>query len=1064
MAAPWGNQGQPWLHTAANGADEDRQLLDSLNNLSLSTPPSNSSTTPPTAAQSSRLSRLATSPNSNANYNSATSTTPSASPIARLPSRSPVNQTISNGLSSQSRSATPTLLRKASLTSLRSSSGTTPSRAPSRRASYNLLSSSAPKLPLNSYSQMDDFKERPVPTAASVAKDYMEKELGLLHTNSAQSRNAETMVVIHDSCYGHRFSRPKALKRDLVDIVERPERILACILGVSMAYVRLGSRHCDGKHPIHPDLDPLSLPSVPFSIRKTNRTLALNSETVTNVHGADWIEELTTMCNSVLSNLFLPSPKTEVSRLDMNRGPGAEKPAEFNEGDLYLNEESRKSFEAALGAVCEAVDEVCSSSPCKRAFVVVRPPGHHCSASRPSGFCWVNNVHVGIMHGIMNHGLTHAAIIDFDLHHGDGSQAIAMAHGARFHNRGAGLHKNAPAWQKTTIGYFSMHDINSYPCEDGDIDKIANASVCVSEKQSLSIWNVHLDNFGDDKEFWTLYQNKYSVLLGKAYRYLLSETERCRASGIEPKAAIFISAGFDASEFENHAMQRHAVKVPTEFYGRITQDVVRMASDPEISVEGRVISVLEGGYSDRALYSGVLSHLGGLADHHEFELPEEAISGGLTYEVATRFGKLGRRNTLTGEDKRKFSYDPRWWTSSELDLMDATMNDAPSQGPVKKVRAFTPGNYSSPTQASTAKAVDPTKVRRSFPGFSSSPQWSISRPPTPPPPDVPWNAAACELTKLLVPNDRPVRSYSFRELKEFGARAKRALQPEAEQSVTDGNGNPVPGAAPEPAPIRKSMRTRKLPRPSYQETEEPKTRRKTVAGHAVLATENARARGTQTQSGSGLGHQPTSNEEPSAILRPTTSQSVRPNPTLEAKKMRPAKKATHAKSQATTLPTTTEPPVSRTQESTQGTKSSDDGIEGLITDVKRIKINVLTKEMREARQKKEKAMAEARDPRTMKEENKGLEEATTTPPITAQGIQEEAPVPQPFITNPQPPPMAGLASTPAAAIPTISTPVDAVPQQYPPAPSAPSANVSPNRRGGHHFTSTSNIPFSPQSR
>ena len=125
-------------------------------------------------------------------------------------------------------------------------------------------------------------------------------------------------------------------------------------------------------------------------------------------------------------------------------------------------------FESSLGAVCDAVDAVFNEGGPKRAFVAVRPPGHHCSASYPSGFCWINNVHVGIMHAILGHGLTHAAIIDIDLHHGDGSQQIAWQH----NSRGVGLNKNSAYWKKTSIGYFSLHDINSYPCEMGDEEKV----------------------------------------------------------------------------------------------------------------------------------------------------------------------------------------------------------------------------------------------------------------------------------------------------------------------------------------------------------------------------------------------------------------------------------------------------------------------------------------------------------------------------------------------------------------------------------------------------------------
>ncbi|KAI1775080.1 Arginase/deacetylase [Hypoxylon cercidicola] len=1070
MATPGRERAQPWLQNATNRSDEDRELLNSLNKLSLSTSPSNSAAVP-AVTNSPRLTRLATSPNSNAYSNPRTGRTPSASPSTRAPSRSPVHRASMNNLNSQSRSATPTLLRKTSMNSLHSSSGITPSRAPSRRASYNhLLSPAASKSPLNGFPQnMEEFKEKPVPTAAAVANTYMEKELELLHPNSTQSRNAETMVVLHDSCYGHRFSRPQTTKRDLGYIVERPERIQACALGVAIAYIRLGERHCDGKYPIHPELDPFSLPSVPFRIHKTNRKLPLGSATVANVHGGKWMEELKIMCNAAESKLF--QSKNELSRPDMNRGPSAEPPKELHAGDLYLCEESLDAFEGALGAVCEAVDEVFSDSPCKRAFVVVRPPGHHCSASYPSGFCWLNNVHVGIMHGFMNHGLTHAAIIDFDLHHGDGSQAIALAHNSRTYARGRGLPKNAPAWQKTTIGYFSMHDINSFPCEDGDLRKVSNASVCISERQLLSVWNVHLDNWNSDVEFWKLYQSKYSILLDKARSYLRSETERYRAAGQAPKAAIFLSAGFDASEWEADSMQRHAVKVPTDFYARITRDVVKMASEEGLSVEGRVISALEGGYSDRALYSGVLSHLGGLAGGDDSVTPKEGISGGLAYEMASRIGSLSRRNTLT-ESEMKFPYDPSWWSASELDRLDATM-DPPSQEPAKKPRNFTPGNYSSPTQASSAKAIDPTKVRRSVSGYSS--QWSISRPPTPPPPDVPWNTAAHELSKLLIPRDRQVNSYNHLELKEMGAKAKRARQSEVEQSAVDDSVGPIPAAVPAPPPIRKSQRERKPV--SYQENEETKTRRRTVAGHSVLATENARARGVPTQNGSRLGQQPssaatfTTNGDPSAIPRPSTSQSIRPKsslntrrqaPTgLDSKKIRPPKRVMNGQAQGATLPAKPEPLVSTSRKSTQTSTDPVGDMEGITSSMKRIKINVLTKEKKEAKQveaaRKSDEKKDIQGTYTLPTATGSVQAAIPAPPLDATQINGRSLA----ITESQKPMPFELAPTPAVQIPIISTPVEVNSPYHRPVSSA-SVNTSPGRQGGHNFTPTSNIPFAPQ--
>ncbi|RYP26271.1 hypothetical protein DL767_008121 [Monosporascus sp. MG133] len=677
--------------------------------------------------------------------------------------RSPISRTSSINIDSRSRSATPNLMRKSSTTSLRSVAGT--ARPPSRRTSTSNLRSSTGKP-----SNFPIIVEKPAPTVAAVASEYFKRELDTLHAGLS-TRPTETVVILHDACYGHRFSRPRSSKGLLSTIVERPERIQASILGVSTAYVRLGERHSEGNVPIHPSLDPTTLPSIPFLILKTERKLHLDASAVTNVHGTKWMEELKMMCESAEAKLATSG--SELRRPDINRGSDAEAPQKLHEGDLYLCPESQSAFEGALGAVCEAVDIVFSPSPQKRAFVAVRPPGHHCSASHPSGFCWVNNVQVGIMHGVLTHGLTHAAIIDFDLHHGDGSQAIAWAHNKR------GLAKNAAAWKKTSIGYFSLHDINSYPCEYGDEEKVKNASLCIDNAHGQNIWNVHLQEWKTEVEFWDLYQSKYSILLEKARNYLRLQTERFQASGQVPRAAIFLSAGFDASEWEGVGMQRHKVNVPTEFYARITRDVVKLAAEEGLGVDGRVISVLEGGYSDRALYSGVLSHLGGLAGNEPI-FTREDVNGGLGHEMGNRMRSLSqedsRRSTLSGVDSlpkfTAFPYDPSWWSASELDQLDAYTAPTPLK-PIK-IRDGPAPTYSSPTRASEAKLTEMAKVRRSLSGYNGS---NGGRPMeiraiTPPPPDVPWPAAAHELSNLLIPSDRQISSYKHEELNPEATKVK----------------------------------------------------------------------------------------------------------------------------------------------------------------------------------------------------------------------------------------------------------------------------------------------------
>ncbi|KAF8846841.1 Arginase/deacetylase [Acephala macrosclerotiorum] len=694
----------------------------------------------------------------------------SASPNGRLPSRSPLHRSPSS-MSQRSRSSTPTLLRKASLNSLHGVGGVTPPRRASS-AQFQNASTMVGRSPL---SEIEDLIPAPPRhTAESIANNHFKAELDI-HEKESEGRNANTIVILHDSCYGHRYSRPRTSKASLGTIVERPERIHASILGLSVAYVRLGERHAEGQFPLHPNNDPASIPTIPFRIRKTTRRLALASQAVTNVHGTKWMEELKIMCDNAESRLAMSGK--ELLRPEMVRSPDQEV-AKLHEGDLYLCAESLDAMEGALGAVCEGVDAVFQGATTgkgpHRTFVAIRPPGHHCSASYPSGFCWLNNVHVGISHAALTHGLTHAAIIDFDLHHGDGSQAIAWDNNRRANSAA----KNAAQWKKTSIGYFSLHDINSYPCEIGDEEKVKNASLCIENAHGQSIWNVHLQPWKSELEFWQLYETKYSVLLEKTRNYLRAQTDRLRLmpNGPKPKGAIFLSAGFDASEWESSGMQRHKVNVPTEFYARLTRDVVKLAAEEGTACDGRIISVLEGGYSDRALCTGVLSHLSGMSAGDPIIIKKELSPNGLGYEMGQKIntfeGVLAKEDMTVGTQ----TYDPLWWSVPKLEQLDALIRPKPLVEPKKPKDTITP-TFSSPTQSFIAKVTSPEARRTvSRMGMSNGSPKTVSRAPSPPPPEVDWTVAAHELSKLLIPTDRQTMSCKPEDLSAEATRARRDRQ------------------------------------------------------------------------------------------------------------------------------------------------------------------------------------------------------------------------------------------------------------------------------------------------
>lgn len=539
----------------------------------------------------------------------------------------------------------------------------------------------------------------PPPTASSIAEEHFTKELEL--HQSAENTNVNTVVILHDACYGHRYSRPKTSKSTLSMIVERPERIHAGVLGITSAYVRMGERHAGAQHAPHPQRDPST--KLPFKIKRTNRSIPLTSSAVTNVHGTSWMGELKAMCDD--AGRKLATTGKELTRPETTgRTSGQPTKAKFHEGDLYLCTESLEAFQGALGGVFDGIDAVFDTSSSlnqdgngrhgpKTAFVCVRPPGHHCSADYPSGFCWLNNVHVGIEYAAQTHGLTHAAIIDFDLHHGDGSQTITWRHNDKVAKMGI----KVPASKKTAIGYFSLHDINSYPCEDGDLEKVQNASLCIEGAHNQTIWNVHLQPWKTEQEFWQLYETRYKTLLDKARIFLRAHSERLRsASNSSPaKAAIFLSAGFDASEWESSGMQRHKVNVPTEFYARFTADVVMLSKELDLAVDGRVVSVLEGGYSDRALTSGVLSHLSGFSNDALKETENEKEHNALAWDMGKRMAALALdtidvkmeadEQQQAPEVAEDYCYKPEWWHSDCLAELEALVSLIGLDAPIWKL-------------------------------------------------------------------------------------------------------------------------------------------------------------------------------------------------------------------------------------------------------------------------------------------------------------------------------------------------------------------------------------------
>ena len=215
------------------------------------------------------------------------------------------------------------------------------------------------------------------------------------------------------------------------------------------------------------------------------------------------------------------------------------------------------SFEAALRAVggaVLAVDEVFSKKA-TNAFVATRPPGHHAETARPMGFCLFDNAAIAARYAQKRHGITSAAIVDFDVHHGNGSQEIF--------------------WADRSVMYCSTHQMPLFPGtgavgETGDFNTIVNAPL----------------RPGDGSD---------------AFRAAFENRVLPRLHEFAPDL-IIISAGFDAHMRDPLAN----LNLAEADFGWVTQKIMEIADH---CAGGRVVSLLEGGYDLEALANSAAAHV-----------------------------------------------------------------------------------------------------------------------------------------------------------------------------------------------------------------------------------------------------------------------------------------------------------------------------------------------------------------------------------------------------------------------------------------------------------------------
>ncbi|GJE96971.1 arginase/deacetylase [Phanerochaete sordida] len=444
------------------------------------------------------------------------------------------------------------------------------------------------------------------------------------------------IVYTQDACLMHTNIAPGGAKRSL----ERPERLYAVNAGVAAIYSRLEEAGATASSSSTDEDD-----NAPFTIVRSTATIENIPEhpaacTVLHIKSEDGPTYA-----QVLEDWSQQS-RQMIAHRQRELPPHLEQ-------DLYLCPKSFSAFKAAMGTVCEAVNTVAAASkpasldtsadgPCgTRAFVAVRPPGHHCISGAPAGLGFVNTVVVGAVHAFYQHGYTHVIIFDIDLHHGNGTQKVVWDINAQ---RQADPPDDDYKDGRPIMFYGSIHDIQAYPCATGDEAKTAAASLSVQGEGGQWIENIHLQPYASDDEFWAHYEDRYVGLIERAEQFIAQTQAK------PEKTMVLMSCGFSASPHEHAEMSTHGCYLPTAFYHRFTRDACALA---DRAAQGRLVSVLEGGYSNLALISGVVAHVAGLA-----ETPQTPVDPAWWDPPALREAEQVLRRKL----KRKAQADtaPRW--------------------------------------------------------------------------------------------------------------------------------------------------------------------------------------------------------------------------------------------------------------------------------------------------------------------------------------------------------------------------------------------------------------------